>query len=179
MKLSGVMMNNTEKIYPVKRLGLDAMQSIKNYCHIVETENSAGIFLDSVLHYLKNPSLNGYKIDSYKNFNEANDEFLARFPELEVQTPINLDQFYFVKTLPLYSVMIFSFGAMITQDIYKQDYLLEQATKDNTLEFIQCGLSYEEAQYLVKMRLKSEKFMNFDLPIEETFLFQDIENILK
>ena len=179
MKLSGVMMNDTDKIYPVKRIGVDKTQTPKNYCHIVETENSAGIFLDSALQYLKKPSLTGYKIDSFTNFCEANDEFLARYPELEVLTPINLDQLYFVKTLPLYSVMIFSFGAMITQDIYKQDYLLEQATKDNTLEFIQCGLSYEEAQYLVKMRLKSEKFMNFDLPIEETFLFQDIENILK
>lgn len=89
MRLNGIMMRNTDMVYPVKRLQEEGkISTTACTCHIVETKCSAGIFLNSGLDWVLKPSLNGYEVDSFADFESAKEELMERYPELESSEPL-------------------------------------------------------------------------------------------
>ena len=180
MRLNGICMNNTDLIYPVKRLSAEnAGTRVANCCHLIEGETCAGLFLDNGLDWLSKPSLHGYQVESFIDYETAHEELVARYHELERQEPLNLDKLYFVESKALYTVIIYSFGAIITQDQYKLDFLVREAAKDDTLRFVQGGLEYGEAQSYLKTKfaqMTANPYLDipFDFPVESAFIWDDI-----
>lgn len=184
MKLDGIMMRNTEMVYPVKRLQENGeISTAVCTCHIVETDCSAGIFLRNGLEWMLKPSLSGYNIDSFTDFESAKEELIERYPELESFEPLTLDRLYFVPSKPLYTVIVYTFGAIITQDQYQLDFIISEATKEGTLLFVQAGLTYDDAQRFVKIKFremtaKPHLNIDFDFPVESAFVWNDVCKIL-
>ena len=170
----------SEKFYPEKRLQENrCISEEKESCYIVEGQTSAGIFLQQGLEILLRNSISGYTVKPYPDFASALEELVGNYPDLEAVGTLRLDRLYFTQERAYYTVVLFGYGGLITCDEDQARLLIHVAGRDGNLDFVHAGLSYAEAQKLVKETF-CEMFRNpyltipFDLPVETCFTYSDV-----
>ena len=173
-------MFETEKFYPEQKLKeFGCIPEEKANCYIVEGQTSAGIFLQQGLEILLRDSISGYTVKPYPDFASALEGLVGNYPDLEAVGTLRLDRLYFTQEKAYYTVILFGYGGLITCDEEQARLLIHVAGRDGNLDFVHAGLSYAEAQKLVKETF-CEMFRNpyltipFDLPVETCFKYNDV-----
>ena len=177
-------MDKNSYIVPVERLKKSVNASTeKAHCYIVETDNAAGVFLQSELGHLTEVYGTEIRIEPYACYSEAEGELLDRYSELAPNL-LTLNRLYWAKDMPLFSVFDFGSYAVATSSKEHACFLASSGNKVGEDILFENGLTYDEVQNYFWNKiseLMGKKYLvkRFDLPVEEAFFFTEVIQLLE